>query len=215
MGVKDVAFRTSRTKYKFFLRSGTRRVSVSYAYSAYAAVLRADSAMRMIVGVLFLCASLNLFRIYKRVHDRPVGYRARAYISVDASPIPREARIASQKEQGDSSLFSSLVDDVKVRAALKDIWRSESLAELERDFDTKNRTVNSVATLEHFLCTHDKYKERVDTYQSSRCLALCEKNESFARQYANTTCKYFNSRKFWDEMRKIVLQVFHFVANAL
>lgn len=171
-----------------------RRVSTTHIYAVVLACCAFTSFL--------ICGSPRKNRSDGKPRTRgiPNRYRNRAYIS-DLDPFgSREDPFFSRTGQGESNDKFLHIDDVKVKAVLKDVWRSDSLPELEQTLldlvDDKTRI--SVAKLEIFLCAHDKYTGRVDTYQSSRCLALCEKNESFAKQYANTTCKYFNSRKFWE-----------------
>jgi len=84
-----------------------------------------------------------------------------------------------------------------VRAALKDIWRSHSLSEL-KDFPHPNDGISdTMSNLERFLCTQERYTAHVDTFQSARCLSVCEKDETFAREYVNTTCKYYHLQAQW------------------
>ena len=90
------------------------------------------------------------------------------------------------------------LDAADVRAALKDIWRSQSLSELKEYLHLKDGISGTISSLERFLCTQERYTSHVDTFQSARCLALCEKDAIVARVYANTTCKYYHLRPQWS-----------------
>ena len=119
----------------------------------------------------------------------------------------RESRESSAFAQSTESAFSGTskkspaevaltANDVK--AALKDIWRSESLSELHEFPHLNNGISETISILERFLCTQERYVAHVDTYQSARCLALCEKDAIFARKHASTTCKYYHLRAQWS-----------------
>lgn len=86
-----------------------------------------------------------------------------------------------------------------VRAALKDIWRSHSLSELKDYLHLNDGISDTTSNLERFLCTQERYTAHVDTFQSARCLSLCEKDAIVAREYAYTTCKYYHMRPQWSQ----------------
>jgi len=84
-----------------------------------------------------------------------------------------------------------------VRAALNDIWRSHSLSELKDYLHPNDGISDTISSLERFLCTQERYTAHVDTFQSARCLSWCEKDAIFAREYANTTCRYYHLQAQW------------------